>query len=143
MEPSCKVGMFFDSPWWLAGSATYPAKLSSYLLTPQGYDSLASEGFPEEYLNKIAAAGKPSIINTSYSTKAQFLEQVEQCIEQRLSIKQQNALFAAAELDTIGPSITDMPIRQVVYFGNNELKKKGKKVYGILASYDDIQYTTF
>ncbi len=143
MEPSYKVGMFFDSPWWLAGSATYPAKLSSYFLTPQGCDSLASEGFPEEYLNKIAATGKPSIINTSYSTKAQFLEQVEQCIEQRLSIKQQNALFAAAELDTIGPSITDMPIRQVVYFGNNALKQKGKKVYGILASYDDIQYTTF
>jgi hypothetical protein len=45
--------------------------------------------------------------------------------------------------NTIGPSITDMPIRQVVYFGNNALDQNSEPVYGILASYDDEQYTSF
>ncbi|MGK4566258.1 hypothetical protein [Flavobacterium sp. 3HN19-14] len=36
-----------------------------------------------------------------------------------------------------------MPIRQVVYFGNNALDQTNEPVYGILASYDDEQYTSF
>jgi len=143
MEPSYKVGMFFEEPWWLQGNATYPAKLSSYFVTPEGLDTLRSEGFPEQYINKIKAQTSPKIVNTSYNTKDSFLSVVVQCIGERLTIEQENQLFSVAELDTIGPSITDMPIRQVVYFGNNALKQKGKEVYGILASYDDIQYTTF
>ena len=45
--------------------------------------------------------------------------------------------------NTIGPSVTDTPIRQTVYFGNNARGGKGKPVYGMLASYDDETFTTF
>ena len=143
MEPSYKVGMFFDEPWWLEGTATYPAKLSSYFLTSEGVHNLKEHGFPEQYLEKMVAQLKPAVINTSYSSKEEFLSVIEQCIEERLTIEQENELFTVAELDTIGPSITDMPIRQVVYFGDNARHKSAKKVYGILASYDDIRYTAF
>ena len=52
-------------------------------------------------------------------------------------------MLAAATRNTIGPSITDTPIRQVVYFGNNARDQKAKPVYGLLASYDDEMFTTF
>jgi hypothetical protein len=52
-------------------------------------------------------------------------------------------ILVPGQPDAIGPSITDMPIRQVVYFGNNALDKNGEAVYGLLASYDDEQYTSF
>ena len=149
MEPSYKVGMFFEKQWWLeTGGATYPAKLSSYFLTPEGVEELREDGFPKEYLSAIThclqpKGKKPIIINQSFQTISSFLQTIEQCIHERLTIKQQDQICGVAELNTIGPSITDMPIRQVVYFGDNALKKKGKKVYGILCSYDDIQYTTF
>jgi len=105
--------------------------------------NLKEHGFPEQYLEKMVAQLKPAVINTSYSSKEEFLSVIEQCIEERLTIEQENELFTVAELDTIGPSITDMPIRQVVYFGDNARHKSAKKVYGILASYDDIRYTAF
>ncbi|MCZ6595504.1 MAG: hypothetical protein O6943_11410 [Bacteroidetes bacterium] len=146
MEPSYKVGMFFEKPWWRDtpdGTPTYPAKLTSYFLTPKGITILNGLGFPEKYLKSISSKHDPVIINTSYNDKASFLAAVEKRTEERLTIKQQNQLLEIAELDTIGPSITDMPIRQVVYFGDNARNKKGKKIYGILASYDDIQYTAF
>lgn len=41
-----------------------------------------------------------------------------------------------------GPTITDLPIRQVYYFGDNG-SPQAKKRYGILASYDDMQYIYF
>ncbi|AOT08307.1 flavin monoamine oxidase family protein [Pseudoalteromonas luteoviolacea] len=44
---------------------------------------------------------------------------------------------------TYGPTITDLPIRQVYYFGNNAPVKSTKPVYGILASYDDMRFTNF
>jgi hypothetical protein len=43
----------------------------------------------------------------------------------------------------VGPTITDLSLRQVYYFGDNAPKKSGTPVYGLLASYDDMQYTTF
>jgi hypothetical protein len=52
-------------------------------------------------------------------------------------------MLTASERNTIGPSVTDTPIRQVVYFGNNALDESAKPVYGILASYDDEQFTSF
>lgn len=52
-------------------------------------------------------------------------------------------MFAASARNTIGPSVTDTPIRQVVYFGNNAEDQSRKPIYGILASYDDETYTTF
>jgi hypothetical protein len=144
MEPSYKIGMFFDRPWWTE-TARYPAKLTSYLLTKAGMAHLKQQKeFPKQYLKKIAKA-KPPILNTSYNDKADFITTVEQLLGVRLSLKQENLLLEVALMGTIGPSITDMPIRQVVYFGNNARKQKEKapKVYGILASYDDIYYTTF
>ncbi|KOP39874.1 hypothetical protein DBB36_04830 [Flavobacterium sp. WLB] len=146
MEPSYKIGMFFDTPWWRvteAGSPTYPAKLTSYFLTQEGIEKLKKEGFPSNYLKKIESAKNPAIIVNSFNDKVSFITAVENAIEERLTFKQEKQISTVAELDTIGPSITDMPIRQVVYFGDNARDGKGKKVYGILASYDDIQYSTF
>lgn len=147
MEPSYKIGMFFKTPWWrntADGSPKYPAKLTSYFLTKEGITALTKQKFPAKYITAIKKAVKPNIIiDTSYSDKTSFFQAIEKETAERLTIKEQNQLVAVAALDTIGPSITDMPIRQVVYFGNNALNKKGEKIYGVLASYDDIQYTTF
>ncbi|MBT8231727.1 MAG: hypothetical protein HKN51_09360 [Saprospiraceae bacterium] len=146
MQPSYKIGMFFETPWWrddIENPPKYPAKLTSYFVTSEVLHSLKNKGFPAKYIRAIAKYETPKIINTAYSTKVEFLSVVEHCINTRLTYKQEQQLLTTAELDTIGPSATDMPIRQVVYFGDNALNKKGKKVYGILASYDDMQYTTF
>jgi hypothetical protein len=153
MEPSYKIGMFFDFPWWTNDLAkpkkysgqyptTYPAKLTSYFLTPENLTAAVSSGFPQMYADQFSPKDA-GIINTSFDMKSDFITAVEQCIEERMTIKQENQIAAAAKMNTIGPSITDMPIRQVVYFGDNALKSGKKKVYGILASYDDIYYTTF
>ncbi len=153
MEHSYKIGMFFDYPWWTNSlpkpknytgvyPCPYPAKLDSWDLTQDDVTALEEGGFPTEYLNEITAKGA-GILNTPYDSKDDFVNAVEQCIGQRLSLKEEDQISTAAELNTIGPSITDMPIRQVVYFGDNALVKRKKKVYGILASYDDIYYTTF
>ncbi|WP_299334299.1 hypothetical protein [uncultured Psychroserpens sp.] len=146
MEPSYKIGMFFDTPWWREtpdGSPKYPAKLTSYFLTSEGISELKRHKFPAKYIKELQHAKHPPILNTSYTDKNTFIEAVEAHTKKRLTYEQEQLILKVAELDTIGPSITDMPIRQVVYFGDNALKKKGKKIYGILASYDDIQYTDF
>ena len=44
--------------------------------------------------------------------------------------------------NTFGPTITDLPLRQVYYFGNNSDGAQNP-VYGVLASYDDMQYVQF
>ncbi|MGA2590628.1 MAG: hypothetical protein ABSH32_11975, partial [Bryobacteraceae bacterium] len=62
---------------------------------------------------------------------------------ERLTVAQEKLLLQLAQRNSIGPSITDTPVRQVVYFGNNAIDDKGKPVYGLLASYDDEQFTTF
>lgn len=41
-----------------------------------------------------------------------------------------------------GPTITDIPLRQIYYFGNNS-QGAAQPVYGLLASYDDMQFTQF
>ncbi|RKR09052.1 hypothetical protein C8C83_0654 [Flavobacterium sp. 90] len=146
MEPSYKIGMFFKTPWWREtadASPTYPAKLTSYFLTQEGIAKLKKDKFPDSYLKHIELAKNPVIIGTSFNDKATFIAAVENAIEERLTFKEEKQISTIAELDTIGPSITDMPIRQVVYFGDNAINQKGEKVYGILASYDDIQYSTF
>ena len=145
MEPSYKIGMFFDTPWWRntpEGGPTYPAKLTSYFLTQEGLDQLKKDKFPAKYITELRKHSV-EIINVSFTDRAGFVANVEQIVGHRLTLQQENSLISVAELDTIGPSITDMPIRQVVYFGDNASNSKGKKVYGILASYDDIYYTTF
>jgi hypothetical protein len=142
LQPSYKIGMFFDSEWWLDPVNTpYPPPLIGYEVTQKVLAQLSREGFPEKYIK--AMKGDPNILDYSYSSTASFVAAVEQRIQERLTYKQEGQLLAAARRNSIGPSITDMPIRQVVYFGNNARDQQGKPVYGLLASYDDEQYTTF
>ncbi|HEX7645449.1 MAG TPA: hypothetical protein VF472_24875 [Burkholderiaceae bacterium] len=146
MQPSYKVGMFFDQPWWTSGAAAapaYPAQVEGYEVTKDVLAALKKEGFPDRYLAIMAAPGTPEILETPYASKASFLAAVQDRIDERLSVKEEKQLLAAAERNTIGPSVTDTPIRQVVYFGNNARDQAGDKVYGLLASYDDEQFTTF
>ena len=42
-----------------------------------------------------------------------------------------------------GPSITDLPLRQMYYFGNNAVNAKEGGPYVVLASYDDMTYESF
>ena len=80
LQPSFKVAMFFDSPWW--ENTPYPPKLS----------------------------GENSAVTNVF-----------------------------------GPTITDIPLRQVYYFGNNAPTPQppGQARYGLLASYDDMDFTQF
>jgi len=75
-QPSYKVAMFFDSPWW--ETAKYPPKLVS----------------------------------------------------------------SGVSANVFGPTITDLPLRMIYYFGNNG-SASGAPVYGMLASYDDMRFTDF
>jgi hypothetical protein len=71
-QPSMRVMMFFDSPWWF--DTPYPPQLSG-------------------------------------------------------------------AVNIYGPTITDLPLRQIYYFGQNGLAANA--AYGLLASYDDMQYVQF
>jgi hypothetical protein len=142
LQPSYKVGMFFDTEWWLdAANTPYPPPLIGYEVTQDVLAQLHAEGFPEKYIEAIAS--DTNIMDTPFSSTASFIAAVQQCIQERLTFKQEGELLAAAQRNSIGPSITDMPIRQVVYFGNNAPEQKGKPIYGLLASYDDEQFTSF
>jgi hypothetical protein len=142
MQPSYKVGMFFDSEWWLDQVNTpYPPQLASYEVTQKVIDRLAQEGFPKKYLS--AMKNDPQILENPYTSVSSFITAVEQLIQERLTFKQEQQLLAAAYRNTIGPSVTDTPIRQVVYFGNNAPDQTEKPIYGLLASYDDEMYTGF
>ncbi len=138
MQPSYKVGMFFDSPWWL--TAPYPAQIVGYEVTPAVIDQLKADGFPDVLCD---ALGSSSVLGVQFSSSADLVRAVEQQAGVRVSVKEEQQLTSAAERNTIGPSITDMPIRMVVYFGNNARARDKKPVYGILASYDDEAFTTF
>jgi hypothetical protein len=74
-QPSMRVMMFFDSPWW--ETCPYPPQLTS-----PGVDNI------------------------------------------------------------YGPTITDLPLRQVYYFGDNS-NGNPNPTYGVLCSYDDMQYIQF
>ena len=152
LQPSYKVGMFFNAPWWTSNAPSppmYPAKLTSYELTNAVIAELKKrkEVFPpnvwDNNWNKIQADA--AINEQPFDNAHDFTTILEQKIQERLTYKQQELLLAKAERNTIGPSITDMPIRQVVYFGNNAIEpaKASDVVYGLLASYDDEMYTSF
>jgi hypothetical protein len=150
MQPSYKVGMFFDSPWWADSAGTpapYPAQITAYEVTDDVLKELAAQGFPKKYIAAIRAAMTPdmtpAIVEVPFTPAALFLGTVESCIQERLTVKQGELLLSLSLRNTIGPSVTDTPIRQVVYFGNNALDRKQVPVYGILASYDDEQFTSF
>ena len=44
-------------------------------------------------------------------------------------------------INVYGPTITDIPLRQIYYFGNNGTNTK--PAYGLLASYDDARFVNF
>jgi hypothetical protein len=46
-------------------------------------------------------------------------------------------------VNVYGPTVTDIPLRQVYYFGNNAPTPAGEPIYGLLASYDDMDFTSF
>lgn len=145
MQPSYKIGMFFDQMWWSADNQAanavppvYPPQLTSYEVTPKVVAALRKQGFPAAYLKALTA-----LIDTPYASAAALTGALEQATGERLTVKQEKSLLAAALNYTIGPSVTDTPIRQVVYFGNNARNANATPVYGLLASYDDEVYTTF
>lgn len=140
-QPSYKIGMFFDSPWWL-NPASYPAPILAWEFTTEVIESLANAGIPN-FGNLLDPKKNGAVINIVFSASADAINAVEQCIILTLTIAQQNLVLTAAQRNTIGPSVTDTPIRQVVYFGNNAIENQEKPVYGILASYDDEQFTSF
>ena len=143
MQPSYKVGMFFSSAWWLEPTATYPAQIIAYEVTEDVLRQLAAKGFPKKYITAMRASTNPQILEQPYTPASAFIQAVEQCIQQRLTLNEEQTLKDLSQRNTIGPSITDMPIRQIVYFGNNAQDQKQTPVYGILASYDDEQFTSF
>jgi hypothetical protein len=144
MQPSYKVGMFFSEPWWADTVNTpYPAQISAYEVTDDVLKELAAQGFPKKYIEAIRKANNPQIVEAPFTPAATFISTIEACIEERLTVKQANLLLQLSVRNTIGPSVTDTPIRQIVYFGNNAMVQKGDPVYGILASYDDEQFTSF
>lgn len=137
-QPSYKVGMFFDSQWWL--NATFPAPIIAYVVTADVIAALKQAKFPAAWLKAMQQS--TAIFNQSIEGTANFLSLVEQTIGERPTVKQEQTLTAAAQRNSIGPSVTDTPIRQVVYFGDNA-RNSTQKIYGILASYDDEQFTSF
>ena len=144
LQPSYKVGMFFDQQWWTDttnSALQYPAPLASYEVTLGVTAQLAKQEFPAPYLAELK--NDPAIMETPYASASSFVDAVEHAIQERLTIKQEEQLLAAAARNTIGPSVTDTPIRQVVYFGNNAPGQGSKPIYGLLASYDDEMYTDF
>jgi hypothetical protein len=140
MQPSYKVGLFFDTPWW--ENATYAPRLSSYSVTKEVLLRLQKEKWPPAYITKIKA--DPNVYNQVFDTSAALIKAIENCVGKALTGRQGAQVIEASKMpNTIGPSFTDMPVRMAVYFGNNALKQKGPAVYGMLASYDDEQFTTF
>ena len=134
MQPSCKVGMFFHTPWWT--SSTHPAHLTSCVVTPTVVAELKKQKFPQKALNVL-----PAFYNANpFASHTALFQALEAITQERLTISQQDALSAAASRNTMGPCKTDTPIRQAVYFGNNAKKQSDKPVYGILASYDDESF---
>jgi hypothetical protein len=141
MQPSYKVGMFFDSPWWLK-KAVYPPKILVFTITENSLKALAKLKWDKKALLKIKKNG--TVFNTPFDSEDAITLAVSNCIGLSLSFKQQEQLLTVSQQpNTIGPSFTDTPIRMAVYFGDNALDKNAEKVYGMLASYDDEYFTTF
>ncbi|HEY1164100.1 MAG TPA: hypothetical protein VGE90_03010 [Chitinophaga sp.] len=144
LQPSYKIGMFFHEPWWTDKAKTpptYPAQVGGYEVTTDVLEQLEKNGFPPAYIT--AMDSDSNILETPYASAAAFIKAVEICVQTRLTVPQEELLLTTAERNTIGPSVTDLPIRQVVYFGNNALDQSHKPVYGLLAAYDDEQFASF
>jgi hypothetical protein len=140
--------MFFDHPWWttdVGQPPKYPAEVNGYNVTREVLEDLKKAHFPESY--RTAIKENPNIYYTTVTPAEDFIELVEETIKADLDYKQRETLLNAAFRTTIGPTTTDLPIRQVVYFGNNAPDKQVRDgdcpVYGILGSYDDERFDDF
>jgi hypothetical protein len=141
MQPSYKIGMFFEAPWWAPDAenpAPYPAQILGYVITADVIATLKKQKFPAK-----ACEAMRTLIEVPYTKVTDMVAAIETATEQALTIPQVKQLTVAARRDTIGPSVSNSPIRMVVYFGNNASDQTRKPIYGILASYDDEDNTTF
>ena len=142
MQPSYKVGMFFEYPWWSpeysANPAPYPAQIIGYTLTPDVVAALKKDGFPASAIEAMN-----QLLYKPYESLSSLVADIENIDNERLTVLQTKQLDKAARNDTIGPSVSSSPIRMVVYFGNNAADQNQTPVYGILASYDDEDNTDF
>ncbi|HXT14574.1 MAG TPA: hypothetical protein VN706_03015 [Gemmatimonadaceae bacterium] len=144
MQPSYKIGMFFDQPWWspdapnLTNPPTYPAQITGFVITPDVIESLRKEKFPANALKAMQL-----LMYSPFTSATELVKQIEASTGQALAVGEVQELTAAARRDTIGPSVSNSPIRMVVYFGNNATDQHQTPVYGMLASYDDEDNTTF
>ena len=104
---------------------------------------LAKAGFPKLSQRNARIVDQRSSVTPYRSASDLYPGRGALRIQERLTIEQEEQLLAAALRNTIGPSVTDTPIRQVVYFGNNAQDRNAKPIYGMLASYDDETFTSF
>ncbi|AYQ31260.1 hypothetical protein [Runella sp. SP2] len=133
-----------ESPWlsnaveetdaaWLAmprHSIELVAQATRYHHAPKGTYDVLNQASVQNYL-------EAAIVQPSYKVGLFF-----DC-EWWMNAKYKPRLEQQGKPNSIGPSVTDTPIRMVVYFGNNALDKTQKPIYGILASYDDEMFTDF
>ncbi|HBF32902.1 hypothetical protein [Rhizobium sp.] len=141
LQPSYKIGMFFDTPWWAPDAENppvYPPQITGFVVTKDVIATLKQQGFSQELLAPLVP-----LIYTPFSSLEALLKAAYSQPPVVLNTVEIAQLAAAARRDTIGPSATDSPVRMVVYFGNNARKQGDKPVYGILASYDDEANTAF
>jgi hypothetical protein len=105
MQPSYKIGMFFDQPWWSPDAqnpATYPALIVGYVLTPGVIAVLKQKRFPAATLKAMQ-----SLIEAPYTSAEDLVNAVEAITEQSLTVLQVKQLSEASRRDTIGPSVTN------------------------------------
>jgi hypothetical protein len=141
MQPSYKIGMFFDAPWWapdLENPAPYAPQIEGYVITADVIEDLRAHGYPQNLLKPLAALNYQPFSSIEALLAAAYTKPYVV-----INTDQIRQLADASRRDTIGPSATDSPIRMVVYFGNNARKQDQKPIYGILASYDDEANSAF
>lgn len=105
------------------------AEATRYLPAQAGRTNFLNENGVANFLESV-------IEQPSYKVAMFFSEEWWKNLPMPLNIKTDENIF--------GPTITDIPIRQIYYFGDNAPGTvTGDPVYGILASYDDMRFTRF
>lgn len=75
MQPSYKIGMFFDSPWWL-DDAVYKAPILGWVVTDRVLAQLKKDGYPASYLKAMQPlllqqfAAKAALVSASKTQSA-------------------------------------------------------------------------
>lgn len=100
MQPSSKVGMFLDTPWWRSGTKTYRAKIEGNVVNTAVIQTLSKQGFDPAILSAIC--GNDTVMGVAFTDSGSLLKAAEQVIRRRLTIRKENALEVAATRETIG-----------------------------------------